>query len=190
MARWEPNARERLAASALDLFVERGYEGTTASEIASRAGLAKSTFFRHFTDKREVLFSGGEQLSEAFVTAIRSCPPGTTPLSLLGAALQAASHPFNPDRRDWVVKRQTVIAANTELQERELLKQAAMTEAMTTALQARGLPARAAAVTAELGSLAFRAAFTRWIAPSNTRDFADLAREELTATAEAATALS
>ncbi|SNY45862.1 TetR/AcrR family transcriptional regulator [Paractinoplanes atraurantiacus] len=190
MARWEPNARERLAASALDLFVERGYEGTTAAEIATRAGLAKSTFFRHFTDKREVLFSGGELLSDAFVTAIEKCPPGTTPLGVLHAALEAASFPFNPDRRDWVVKRQTVIAANTELLERELLKQAAITEAMTTALQKRGLDPRVAAVTAELGNLAFRAAFTRWTAPTNTRDFADLAHEELTASAKAATTLT
>ncbi|MFF5081468.1 TetR/AcrR family transcriptional regulator [Actinoplanes sp. NPDC000266] len=189
MARWEPNARERLAASALDLFVERGYEGTTAAEIATRAGLAKSTFFRHFTDKREVLFAGGELLSEAFVTAIGSCPPGTAPLKLVEAALGAAAHPFNADRRDWVVKRQTVIAANTELLERELLKQAAMTEAMTTALQARGLSPREAAVTAGLGTLAFRAAFARWIAPSNDRDFTDLAHEELTATAEVAATL-
>ncbi|XVV17306.1 TetR/AcrR family transcriptional regulator [Actinoplanes sp. CA-131856] len=189
MARWEPNARERLAASALDLFVERGYEGTTAAEIATRAGLAKSTFFRHFTDKREVLFAGGELLSEAFVTAIESSPAGTPPLKLVQAALEAAAFPFNAERRDWVVKRQTVIAANTELLERELLKQAAMTEAMTTALRSRGLDPRAAAVTAELGTLAFRAAFTRWIAPGNDRDFAALAREELTATAEAAATL-
>jgi len=55
MARWEPNATDRLCVAALKLFEERGFEQTTVAEIAARAGLTERTFFRHFTDKREVL---------------------------------------------------------------------------------------------------------------------------------------
>ncbi|MEV4350123.1 helix-turn-helix domain-containing protein [Actinoplanes sp. NPDC049596] len=190
MARWEPNARERLAASALDLFVERGYEGTTAAEIATRAGLGKSTFFRHFADKREVLFSGQELLNDAFATAIAACPPTASPLDLLHAALAAAARAFTPERRDFVTKRQSVIEQNTELRERELLKRAAMTDALTTALRARDVDPQLAALAAEIGSLAFRTAFARWLDPANDRDYAELARDELTALSKAAATLS
>ena len=61
MARWEPNASERLVRAAVDLFTEQGYDATTVTQIADRAGgLTKTTFFRHFPDKREVLFAGQE----------------------------------------------------------------------------------------------------------------------------------
>ena len=56
VSRWEPNARGRLERAAMDLYVERGFEQTTVAEIASRAGLTERTFFRYFSDKREVLF--------------------------------------------------------------------------------------------------------------------------------------
>ena len=58
MTRWEPNARGRLERAALELYGERGFEQTTVAEIAERAGLTERTFFRHFADKREVLFCG------------------------------------------------------------------------------------------------------------------------------------
>ena len=74
MARWEPNARERLERAALALFAENGYDATTVAQIADRAGLTKSTFFRHFADKREVLFGGQERLTEAFTSAIGTAP--------------------------------------------------------------------------------------------------------------------
>ncbi|GAA0496716.1 TetR family transcriptional regulator [Paractinoplanes deccanensis] len=189
MARWEPNARERLASSALDLFAERGYEGTTAAEIAARAGLAKSTFFRHFADKREVLFAGQDLIGEAFAAAMRACPPSATPRELLHAALAAAAFAFGDERRAWVVRRQAVIDDNTELRERELLKRASLTAALESALRERGLGERLAALAAEVGSLAFRGAFARWIAPSNARGYAELAREELDALASAAASL-
>ena len=58
MSRWEPDARGRLEKAALALYGERGFENTTVAEIADRAGLTERTFFRYFTDKREVLFAG------------------------------------------------------------------------------------------------------------------------------------
>ncbi|MBS2080443.1 helix-turn-helix domain-containing protein, partial [Mycobacterium tuberculosis] len=64
MARWEPDARERLVAAALDLFNERGYDETTVTQIAERAGLTKSTFFRHFPDKRDVLAAGQDAIAQ------------------------------------------------------------------------------------------------------------------------------
>jgi AcrR family transcriptional regulator len=179
MARWEPNARERLQNSALDLFLEQGYEGTTATQIAERAGLAKSTFFRHFTDKREVLFGGQDLLHDLFVDAIAAAPAGATPLGAVGAALAAAATAFGPDRRTWARRRQTVVERNSELRERELLKLAGLTTATAGALRARGVPDLAAELAAEVGGLAFRQGFASWVDPANEQDFADLTAARL-----------
>ena len=124
MARWEPNARERLERAALALFTEHGFDATTVAEIADRAGLTKSTFFRHFADKREVLFGGQDMLVQFFSDGIRTAPPSATTAECLAAALEAAAVAFTPERHDLAPQRRAVIAANSELQERELLKRA------------------------------------------------------------------
>ena len=97
MARWEPNAPDRLREAALELFEERGFEQTTVAEIAARAGLTERTFFRHFTDKREVLFRGSEGLRDTLVAAIDGAPAGASPLATVTAALDAAGAVFTPD---------------------------------------------------------------------------------------------
>src|ERR1700735_5585847 len=117
MGRWQPNAPQRLVLAALDLFEERGYESTTVVEIAERAGLTKSTFFRHFPDKREVLF-GADTLTGLLVAGIAAAPAGTAPLDAVAYALDAIGREvFTPDRREFVARRRAVIAANRELQE-------------------------------------------------------------------------
>ena len=189
MGRWEPNARERLAGAALELFAERGYEGVTVAEIAERAGLAKSTFFRHFADKREVLCGGPDGLGRVLTDAIVGAPDTATPIAAVGAALDAAALAFGPERRPWVRKRQEVIEDNNDLRERELLKRAALREAMADALRKRGAPDPAASLAAELGGLALHNALARWIAPAEDRGFADLAHEELDGLRAAAAAL-
>jgi AcrR family transcriptional regulator len=179
MSRWQPNARERLGRAALELFAQQGYDSTTVAEIAERAGLTKSTFFRHFTDKREVLF-GRDELSRLLTEAITAAPASATPMHAAVAALDAAAAAFPPDRRDWVRQRQAVIAGHSELRERELLKRATLSAAMTETLRARGVPDPTASLAAELAALALRNALARWSTPANRDDFAKLAREELT----------
>src|SRR5437764_15351745 len=115
MARWEPNARERLERAALALFAENGYDATTVAQIADRAGLTKSTFFRHFADKREVLFGGQDVLAERFTTAIATAPAAATTIDCLAAALAAAAFAFTAERHDLAPQRRAVIAANSEL---------------------------------------------------------------------------
>ncbi|MFB4269207.1 TetR/AcrR family transcriptional regulator [Nonomuraea sp. GTA35] len=179
MGRWEPNARERLERAALELFVERGYDSTTAAEIAERAGLAKSSFFRHFTDKREVLFGGQDVLNRLFADAIAGAPDGATPIQALGAALEAMADVFTADRHAWAHQRQAIVTSHDDLRERELLKLAALSGRMADALRERGVPDPAASLAAELGCLAFRNAYARWADPANEQGFADLARREL-----------
>ena len=179
MARWQPNPSERLALAALELFAERGYENTTVIDIAQRAGLTKSTFFRHFQDKREVLFGDGT-MTGLVADAITAAPAAATPLEAVAHALDAVGRKaFTPARREFVARRRAVIAAHPELQEREALKGLGLTASMTGALQRRGIPDLTASVAAELGALAWKIAFERWSDPANEDDFGEVARRAL-----------
>jgi AcrR family transcriptional regulator len=175
MGRWEPNAGERLERAALALFTERGYDATTVAEIADRAGLTKSTFFRHFADKREVLFGPPNMLADRFSDAIRSAPPAATAIDCIAGALESAAPGYTPDRRDLAQQRQAVIAASSELQERALLKQASLVSFMADALCARGTEETTARLAAELGILAFNTARSRWAAAENRQPFTEIA---------------
>ena len=112
MSRWAPDARERLETAALDLFVENGYEGTTVAQIADRAGLNRATFFRHFADKREVLFGGEDVLAGLFAGAIRAASPDATLTECLQAAFAAAEAAMTPQQRAKAAQRVLVVAAN------------------------------------------------------------------------------
>ncbi|MFE0413801.1 TetR/AcrR family transcriptional regulator [Streptomyces tendae] len=162
MGRWEPNARGRLEQAALELYVERGYEQTPVAEIASRAGLTERTFFRHFADKREVLFAGSGRLAELCVGAVAAAPPTATPLDAVAAALDAAAGVFE-ERGDLVRTRQGVIDANAELRERELIKLASLSAALADALRERGVDELTAGLTAETAVAVLKVAFGRWM---------------------------
>jgi AcrR family transcriptional regulator len=178
MGRWEPNARGRLEQAALELFVERGFEQATVAEIAERAGLTERTFFRYFTDKREVLFAGAGALQELLVQAVARAPESATPLGAIAGALEAAA-PLFIERGDYPRRRQAVIAANAELQERELIKLATLAAAMAAALRERGVREPAASLAAEAGVAVFRIAFERWTDGGCHPDLAKLIRESL-----------
>ncbi len=176
MVRWEPNARGRLEKAALELYVERGFDQTTVAEIARRAGLTERTFFRHFADKREVLFDGAGQLQELLVNAVADAPGSVAPIAAVAAALQATGAIFD-QRRALVRQRQTVIAANSELRERELIKLATLSAAIASTLRERGVKDPAASLTAEAGIAVFKIAFERWITGPGQQDFGYFVRE-------------
>src|ERR1700704_322662 len=111
MGRWKPNARGRLEHAALELYGERGFDQTTVAEIAKRAGLTERTFFRHFADKREVLFSGAGSLQELLVSAVASAPDSAAPIEAVAAGLEAAGGVLQ-ERREFSLQRQSIIAAN------------------------------------------------------------------------------
>ncbi|GHB73669.1 TetR family transcriptional regulator [Streptomyces xanthochromogenes] len=162
MSRWEPGARERLVVAAVDLFTEQGYDATTVAQITERAGVTKSTFFRHFPDKRELLVAGQETLSRLLTEGIAEAPAAATPLETVAAGLERASNAMGPMNRELAPRVRAAIAACTELQERDALKAVSLTAAMTTALVARGLPEATAALASELGILAFKRGFAEW----------------------------
>ncbi|MBW0105048.1 TetR/AcrR family transcriptional regulator [Pseudonocardia sp. KRD291] len=179
MARWEPDASRRLIDVALELFADRGYDNTTVVDIAQRAGLAKSTFFRHFQDKREVLF-GEDALIEPLVDAIAAAPSAAAPLEAMACGFDALGRDvFTPDHRAFTVRRRAVIDAHPDLQEREALKGMSLTAAVVDALARRGVPRLVAGVTAQLGALALQVAVERWGEAEGADDFGDLTRQAL-----------
>ena len=178
VTRWEPNARGRLEQAALELFGERGYDQTTVEDIATRAGLTKRTFFRHFADKREVLFGGGDEFKQLFVDSLAGAPASAAPLAAIGLTLEAVGASFR-DRREFARRRQLVIAANAELQERELVKLASVAAALADTLRERGVAEPAASIAAETAVAIFRNAFERWVAAADQRDLPDVIRESL-----------
>lgn len=178
MGRWEPNARGRLEQAALELYLERGFEQTTVAEIAKRAGLTERTFFRHFADKREVLFWGQSALRELLVRTVAGAPDSAAAIDVVAAAVEAAGA-LVQDRHERARQRQAVIAANAELRERELIKLASLAEAIAGALRQRGVGELAASLTAEAGIAVFKIAFERWINDPGHRDLPRLIRESL-----------
>jgi AcrR family transcriptional regulator len=148
--------------AAVDLFTEQGYDATTVAQIAERAGVTRSTFFRHFPDKREVLAAGQEMLSRLLVDGIAEAPAGASPLEAVAAGLERVSSAMGPFNRELGPRMKAAIAANAELQERAALKSVGLAAAMTAALVARGVPDPTAHLAAELGVLAFKRGYAEW----------------------------
>ena len=187
MTRWEPNARERLLIAAVDLFSEQGYDETTIAQIADRAGVTKSTFFRHFPDKRELLVAGQATLSRLLAEGIASAPAELGPLGAVAAGLHRASETLGPVNHELGPRLQAVIASSVELQERSILKSVGLASAMAEALQARGVPDATARLAAEMGVLAFHQGYSAWSSRPNGGS-GELARLSLAALDELRTA--
>lgn len=168
MPRSGEEARRRLQQAALELFSERGYDQTTASEIAARAGVTERTFFRHFPDKREVLFDGQARLRAALTGAIAQTPEGLQPLEVLYGAFRSIEQ-LMEDSRPFSFPRQQVIASTPALQERELAKIAALTENLATALRHRGVGDGLATLAAQTGMASFCYAVASWYADPSCR---------------------
>jgi AcrR family transcriptional regulator len=175
MVRWEPNARGRLEQAAMELFAERGYEQTTVADIAERAGLTERTFFRHYADKREVLFGGSGLLQELMIKALAGTPESAAPITAVANAVVAAGDLLE-QRRPFSRKRNAVIAANRELQERELIKMATLSAALADELRSRGVDEPSARLTAEAGLAVFRVAFAQWVSGADRRDLPTIMR--------------
>ncbi|HXL96702.1 MAG TPA: TetR family transcriptional regulator [Streptosporangiaceae bacterium] len=179
MVRWEPGARERLQAAALELFAARGFEQVTAAEVAQAAGLTERTFFRHFSDKREVLFYGQDQFLQAFIDGVEVAPPDASPLDVIASMLAGAASFFPDERRSYSRMRQSVIDQNPALRERELHKLAGLATTVAEALRARGIGEPAASLAAESGATVFGIAFSQWIREGEVRSLRDITSDVL-----------
>ncbi|MFF7189636.1 TetR family transcriptional regulator [Streptomyces sp. NPDC008222] len=178
MSRWKPDARGRLEKAALELYNHQGFDATTVAEIATRAGVTERTFYRHFADKREVLFPADNPLPDILAGATAAAPLPLAPLEVITRALVEAAPVFE-EREDLAPQRQAVIAANPELQERELAKLAALASTLAHTLRQRGLENTTAALAAEIGIAAFKVAYERWVNDPDRHPLAQHIRETL-----------
>jgi AcrR family transcriptional regulator len=180
MARWQPDARGRLAKAALVLYDDQGFENTTVAEIAEAAGVTERTFFRHFPDKREVLFAGGIDLGELVAEGVAEAPPGLSPLDAAMAGMNGFVEVIG-GRHEFAARRRRIIDTNPELRERDLIKNAQMAATLARALVDYGLDEETATLAAEAAVGAFRVAWDRWTAtPEEPAPLADLIAEALT----------
>jgi AcrR family transcriptional regulator len=177
MARWQPNSRERLQGAALELFSEQGFESTTVADIAGRVGVTTRTFFRHFADKRDVLFAGARDLESLLTEQIVEAPSELGPLDAIAAAL-AAFGTESTVPRHYLRQRQAVIASSAELTERELMKFDALAAAFCGGLHRRGVTEPAASLAAHAGITIFRSAYARWTS-DDTTDMATIVNDVL-----------
>ncbi len=178
VARWQPDARGRLEAAAFELFRERGFEQTTVTDIAARAGLDKRTFYRLFGDKREALFSGSGRLEESLIKAVAETD--AAPFEAVIAAFRQVAEEIFADRLELVRVRQAIIESSPELQERELRKMGSLVVAVAAALRAKGFSETTATLATESGVTVFRVAYARWVAPGSEVSLTDLITEVAT----------
>jgi AcrR family transcriptional regulator len=178
MTRWKPDAAGRLMEAAITLFEQQGYDETTVAEIAESAGLTKRTFFRHFADKREVLFQGAGELEQLWVAGVADAPPDASALAAVLAGLESVAAIF-AERQQFARLRARIIATHPELQERELIKLQTLAAAVAAALEARGVLHNPAVLAAQMGVTVFHVAFARWVAQDDPSAFPQLIEESL-----------
>ncbi|MFI5929064.1 TetR/AcrR family transcriptional regulator [Micromonospora sp. NPDC051543] len=163
MSRWRPDARERLEQAALELFAEQGFAATTVPQIAERAGLTTRTFFRHYTDKREVLFAGESELPAMARRMIAEAPADVDPLALIVAALETVAPARFEGRRADLRQRREIVRSDPGLGERELRKRAGICEAISEGFRERGVPPMTAALLAETGVTLLSVSLQQWL---------------------------
>lgn len=179
MARWQPDARERLRQAALELFTEQGFAATTVPAITARAGLTTRTFFRYYADKREVLFSGEADLPAYATRLIAEAPADAGPISLIREGLRAVAEARFEGGKDAVRQWRAIVATDAGLRERELQKRAALADAVRDGFLARGLDPTRAALLAETATTLMYVSVTGWLETDGDRKLGDIIDDTL-----------
>jgi AcrR family transcriptional regulator len=173
MPRWEQGTEERLKQSAMELFDEQGFQNTSAVQIAKHARVTTRTFFRYFADKEEILFADADMLCSALVHELLQATDVAEPLQAVTQTLAG----FNWESlasRESHRRRDTMIASNPELLERELIKQQQMADAFSSALHQRGIDPDIAELAARVGIQVFRTAYRQWLEADDNADLATM----------------
>jgi AcrR family transcriptional regulator len=176
VGRWQPEARERLERAAIELFAQQGFAATTVPQITARAGLTTRTFFRHFADKREVLF-GGDEIPALATRLMAEAPPSLEPLPLILGGLQIVAETRFEGRRDEIRERRAIIRSDEGLRERDLRKRAALSEAIRAGFIDRGVATAAAALVAELTVTVLYVALDEWLDSGGDRTLFEIITE-------------
>ncbi|MEO9325078.1 helix-turn-helix domain-containing protein [Nocardioides sp. C4-1] len=176
MSRWPDDARTRLAAAAVDLYLEQGYDRTTVAQVAGRAGVTERTYFRHFPDKREVLFANQAAIDDALVDAVATASGTVRDLVVAGLTAVAASL---QDRHAELARRQPLMDQHPDLRERELAKLGSWSTALAAALAAHGIAPDRAALAASVAIAVLDVTARDWLGGPGDADLARAVREAL-----------
>lgn len=163
MGRWQPDARDRLERAALELFAEQGFAATSVPQITHRAGLTTRTFFRHFADKRDVLFAGAEHIPALVAELMAAAPAGLSPMALIEQGLHVLAATAFEGRLDQLRTRRAIIDADESLRERELRKLSVLADVIARGFQNRGVDKLTCLVAARIGVSIFHVAVSRWL---------------------------
>lgn len=169
--------RERLAHSAFELFDERGYDETTVDDITVRAGVGRSTFFRYYRTKDDVIFPDHDDLL-AKVEARLSTSTASAALVAVCEAVRIVLSNYVEDR-DFSLARYQLVREVPTLRQREIVSGARYQLLFRQYISAWLADAPDAALRAELMSACVVAAHNqvlrRWLRSGGRFDpFAEL----------------
>ncbi|GAA3583342.1 TetR/AcrR family transcriptional regulator [Kribbella ginsengisoli] len=179
VSRWQPDARERLERAALELFAEQGFAATTVPEITARAGLTTRTFFRHFADKREVLFSGEEEVPGLVTQMMADAPAALDPVTLIVEGLKTIAETRFEGRREELREKRQIVRTDESLRERNLRKLAALRDAIHTGFVARGVAPLPATLLAEISVTLLNVSLNEWLDQTADRPLFDIVLDTL-----------
>ncbi len=179
MSRWQPNARGRLERAALDLFTEQGFAETTVPQITARAGLTTRTFFRHFADKREVLFAVEEELPALVARLMADAPASLGPMRVIAYGLETVAATRFEGQHEYLRTRRAVVQSDEGLRERELRKLATLSEAISQGFRNRGVDELTSTLAAQIAVTAFSVAISRWLDQDGDQPLSELVHDTL-----------
>ncbi len=179
MSRWQPNARDRLERAAFELFVEQGFAETTVPQITARAGLTTRTFFRHFADKREVLFAGEEELPALVARLMADAPASLGPMMVIFQGLETFAATRFEGRREYLRTRRAVVQADEGLRERELRKFSVLSEAISRGFRDRGVDELTSILAAQIAVTVFSVGVGRWLDQDGEQPLFELVHDTL-----------
>lgn len=182
MSRWQPDARGRLERAALELFARQGFAETTVPEITAEAGLTTRTFFRHFADKREVLFAAEAGLPPFIAQLMAEAPSELGPYDTLTHSLETVAATRFDGLLDFLIARRAVIRSDAGLRERELRKQEVLAEAIEQGFLARGVDEVTSSLVGRMAAVVFNVSLDRWLDLGGSRTLLDLMQEHLALT--------
>ena len=181
MSRWQPNARDRLERAAIELFIDQGVAETTVPQITARAGLTTRTFFRHFADKREVLFARDAELPAVVAQIAADAPASLSPMMLIAHALETVAATRLEGQLAYLRTRRAVIQADEGLRERELRKLSALSDAISRGFRTRGLDELTSILAAQLAVTVFSVTISRWLDQDGAQPLSALVHDTLRA---------
>ncbi|GAA2623068.1 TetR family transcriptional regulator [Dactylosporangium fulvum] len=168
--------RDRLVDAAFDLFDERGYEQTTVDDIADRAGVGRTTLFRHYRSKEDVIFPDHDRLLAAVKDRLATSTADTAIVAVTEAVRLVLQHYVEEGGRSR--RRYKLTSRVATLRDREIASVARYQRLFREFIAEWMEPSPGAALRAELMAAAVVSAHNhvlrRWLRRDTTDPVAEL----------------